>query len=333
MEETLLEKIDKETHESKDNSAKRYFFDNDKALPRVIESKAPSVALEDICRAQKEFIDEELLKYGAILFRGFGVSSVEHFELVVEQVIGNTTPYLGGATPRKSLSKKVVTSTEFPKDQEIKLHNELSYEPNVPNRLAFCCLTAPINGGQTQIADVKRVLEYVDPEIVEEFDKRGGWKLIRNFGMGFGPTVEQGFGTTDLNAIQLDCEQRNIELKIIKDNLIRTIQLSPAVKLHPQTCDRLWINHIAFWHTSSMPKAYLQYMSQAFKPEEFPYLTIFADGTNIPDEYVKNIRSAYDKAEVCFDWKQGDVMLVDNYRVAHGRKPFDSERLIVVSMG
>ena len=311
----------------------RYYFEDGKNLPLVIEANTPNLDLVSFYQSGKNKLDQELLENGALLFRGFNIASVEAFELVVEELIGTTTPYLGGATPRKNLSNKVATSTEFPKEQEIKLHNELSYEPHVPKRLAFCCLKAPECGGQTQIADVKKVLEYVDPKIVAEFESRGGWKLIRNFGMGFGPTVEQGFGTNDLEAIKVECARRDIKLEIIKDDLIRTTQYSPAIKRHPQTNDQLWINHIVFWHTSSMPEAYLQYMSQAFQPEEFPYLTLFADGTAIPDEYAENIREAYAKAETYFDWKQSDVMLVDNFKVAHGRKPFDGERLIVVSMG
>ncbi|MCO7226515.1 TauD/TfdA family dioxygenase [Pleionea sp. CnH1-48] len=311
----------------------KYFFDEESKLPIVHEARCSSENLEHYYTNNKANIKSDLLEYGAVLFRNFDVRTLDAFDEFVGCVIDKVAPYLGGATPRKTLTKSVSTSTEFPREQEIKLHNELSYERFVPPSLMFCCLKEPETGGQTQIADVNKVFGYIDPEIIEAFEKHKGWKLIRNFGMGFGPTVADGFGTTDLDVIKQDCQSRDVDLQIIKDDLVRTTHVRDAVSAHPVSGLPLWLNHIVFWHPSSLSSDYRAYMSQAFSPEEFPYNTFFADGETIPDEYAENIREAYRRAEVTFDWRPGDVLLVDNYRVAHGRKPFTGERLIVVSMG
>lgn len=308
-------------------------FDNDSTLPYVYFSDSCSCDLVSYYKENERVINADLVKYGAILFRNFDVATLESFDKFANVAIKKLVPYVGGATPRKALSKSVSTSTEFPEDQEIKFHNELSYEIHPPKKLIFCCLVAPKTGGQTQIADVRQVLQYIDKDILDEFRKRGGWKLIRNFGMGFGPTIQAAFDTEDVSAIERDCHARNTEFKFIKDGHIRTIQIREAIHRHPESTEEIWFNHVAFWHPSSLSKMHFEYMSRAFSLEEFPYMVFFGDGSIIPDSYVDNIRQAYTKAERLFDWQEKDVLLIDNYSVAHGRKAFTGDRKIVVSMG
>ena len=90
--------------------------------------------------------------------------------------------------------------------------------------------------------------------------QKKGWKLIRNLGCGFGPSVENSFGTTDLQKIKADCDSRTVELDVISDSQVRTTQVRDAIHTHPQTGDELWLNHVVFWHTSSLPKPYFDYV-------------------------------------------------------------------------
>jgi hypothetical protein len=316
-----------------DDTVDCFYFDLQNKLPLVIRAKDPSSELDVFYKKHRVEIEQLILEDGAVLFRDFKVVEQQDFERFVAVSIDKVMPYLGGATPRKTLSNTVATSTEFPMKEEIKLHNEMSHEIKIPSLLTLCCLIPSISGGQTQIADVNKVLSKIDPKIVSEFKQRNGWKLIRNFGMGFGPTVADGFGMTDIKEIKQNCVERDIEMQVIAPEHVRTNQYRRAVRPHPATGMELWFNHIVFWHTSSMPKAYFKFMSQQYAIEEFPYATMFGDGTVIPDQYTQNIRQAYSDSETCFDWEKGDVMLVDNFRVAHGRKPYEGDRSIIVSMG
>jgi alpha-ketoglutarate-dependent taurine dioxygenase len=36
---------------------------------------------------------------------------------------------------------------------------------------------------------------------------------------------------------------------------------------------------------------------------------------------------------ISFRWERGDVLLLDNYLVAHGRNPYEGPRKILVAMG
>ncbi|MBQ4860002.1 TauD/TfdA family dioxygenase [Pseudoalteromonas sp. MMG007] len=276
---------------------------------------------------------QELTRFGAILFRGFSVNSTDAFEDVVNVALEKTSQYVEGATPRTSVSRSVYTSTEFPPSEEIALHNELSYTVVPPSKILFYCNESNCQGGETPIADVRKVLKYIDPEIIDEFSRRGGYRLVRNFGASLGPSVEKVFGTTDRKRIFTYCEEADIKIESFEHDKMVTSQVRPAVHKHPTTGELLWFNHVAFWHSSSLPTNYREMMEKSLGADGLPFLTRFADDSLIPESYIANIRQAYCNAEQLFTWKPGDVLLLDNWLVAHGRKAFNGTRKVFVAMG
>ena len=67
--------------------------------------------------------------------------------------------------------------------------------------------------------------------------------------------------------------------------------------------------------------------------ENLPYNTYYGDGSPIEDSVVEEIRNAYRHETVSFPWEKGDLLMMDNMLVAHGRNPFSGARKIVVAMG
>jgi hypothetical protein len=66
--------------------------------------------------------------------------------------------------------------------------------------------------------------------------------------------------------------------------------------------------------------------------EEMPQSVTFADGTPIPAEYIARIQERGLASAVDVDWRAGDLLLIDNVLVGHGRRPFEGPRRVLVAM-
>ncbi|MGV7211562.1 TauD/TfdA family dioxygenase [Oxalobacteraceae bacterium A2-2] len=303
------------------------------AMPAVHRALVPGLDLATWYALHAERLEQDLVRHGALLFRGFDVHSEQAFKDFSSAAIRSQAEYVQGATPRTRLQSGVYTSTEFSAEHEIQLHNELSYVLQPPRKIAFCCLVAAREGGQTQIADVNAVYQRLDPAIVNEFRERGGWMLRRHFHPNFGPTVFKSFVADSVAQIQDYCAREQVEFSVLSDHHYATRQVRDAVQVHPDSGLPLWMNHAAFWHVDSLLPEVRAKLGEMFASDQFPYSTCYGDGTPIGAHTVAAIAAAYRQSEVLFDWRPGDVLLLDNWRVAHGRKPFAGERRVIVAMG
>ena len=135
-----------------------------------------------------------LTTHGAVMLRGFEVGGVAGIDEAVRALAGEPLVYTERSSPRHSIKGRVYTSTDYPPDEEIFLHNENSYQARWPLTLFFYCVTPPDTQGATPLADVRRVYELIDPAVREEFVRRR-WMLVRNFHGDFGTRWQDVFNT------------------------------------------------------------------------------------------------------------------------------------------
>jgi alpha-ketoglutarate-dependent taurine dioxygenase len=179
---------------------------------------------------------------------------------------------------------------------------------------------------------VRKVFERISPRIRERFIEKG-WTLARNFGDGLGLQWQDSFNTADRAEVEDYCRRARISFEWRDRNRLRTSQVRQAVIRHPATKELSWFNHIAFYHISSLSRELRESLLSQFAESELPFNTYYGDGSPIEDSVIEEIREAYSAETIEFRWQEGDMLLLDNMLVGHGRKPFSGARKILVAMG
>jgi alpha-ketoglutarate-dependent taurine dioxygenase len=300
-------------------------------LPLAIRPAVEDVSLSRWANRHRDYLADKLSLHGAILFRGFKMQGVNDFAEFVEAVSGGLMEYRERSSPRSQVGDRVYTSTDHPPDQSIFLHNEHSYAQTFPLKLFFGCVQSAPHGGDTPLADTRKVFRRIDPRIRERFiEKR--WMYVRNFGDGFGLPWQKVFQTTDREAVEAYCRRTGVECEWKDGDRLRTRQARPVVATHPRTGEMVWFNHATFFHISTLEPQVRDSLLAEFAEEDLPNNTYYGDGSPIEDSVMEELRDAYKQETVSFQWQDGDIILLDNMLTSHGRAPFSGPRKILFAM-
>jgi alpha-ketoglutarate-dependent taurine dioxygenase len=302
------------------------------ALPLVIRPEVDGIDLPIWAGENRQEIDSLLLEHRALLFRGFDIRGAAEFKnFVMSTSDGNLMEYTDRSTPRLTVGDGVYVSTIYPADQRIDLHNEGTYWTSWPMKLYFCCQKTADQGGETPIADVRAVLARIDPAIRQRFREKQVM-YVRNYNDGFGLTWQEVFQTNNSSEVESYCRKNAIEFEWKDGARLRTRQVRPAIRKHPRSHEEVWFNHAAFFHISARDEVVAKGLLGMFDEQDLPYMTYYEDGSSIDESDIRHIREAYDREKIIFAWEDGDILLLDNMSVAHGRQPYCGERQIVVAM-
>ncbi|HSE18628.1 MAG TPA: amino acid adenylation domain-containing protein, partial [Pyrinomonadaceae bacterium] len=307
------------------------YLSGDKILPLVVTPAIEDVDLINWAGSNRAYIETQLARIGAILFRGFKLSTAPEFERFAQAI----TPNLfqdNGEHPRKSVSGNVYTPTFYPPEQKIIWHNENSFNYQWPTKIWFCCVQPAPQGGETPIVDSRRVFAALSPGIKERFIQKG-IMYMRNYGRGLGLDWPGVFGTSNKAEIEKHCRAASIEFEWKSENRLCTRAVRPAVVKHPVTGEMTWFNQAQHWHISCLDPLTRESMVSLFAEEDLPRNCYYGDGSPIEDSVMDEILSVYKHLEVSFPWQKGDILMLDNLLTAHARNPFVGPRQIMVAMG
>ena len=303
----------------------------DRTMPLVVEPGFEAIDLPAWAAGEQEFIASSLSKHGAILFRNFNLRELSGFEEFIRTVSGELLEYRERSSPRHRVSGNVYTSTDYPASQGIFMHNENSYQLTWPLKVFFFCVTAAQKGGETPIADIRRVLRQIDPKIQDRFRAKK-IMYVRNYDEGLGLSWQTVFQSDDRTAVDAYCRASGIQAEWKDGNRLKTRQVAPAIVNHPNTGEEVWFNHAAFFHVSTLDPIVRDVLLETIGEENLPNNTYYGDGSPIEASVLEEIRAAYAQEIVAFPWQEGDILMLDNMLVAHGRSPYSGPRKILVGM-
>lgn len=300
-------------------------------LPLVIQPAVEGINLVTWAASNRDAIETWLLQHGGLLFRNFNIREVAQFEQFIQTISGELLDYSYRSTPRSQVSGKIYTSTEYPASQSIPLHNEMAYSLNWPMKIWFFCLKSAEAGGETPIADSRKVFARLDSKIKEKF-MQTKVMYVRNYGDKLDLNWQNVFQTTNKSEVENYCHKSGIEFEWKDKNHLRTRQVCQAVATHPKTGETVWFNQAHLFHVSSLEREVYQSLLAAFKEEDLPRNSYYGDGSPIEAFVLEEIRQVYQQEAVVFPWEEGDILMLDNMLAAHGRLPFVGSRKVLVGM-
>jgi hypothetical protein len=234
--------------------------------------------------------------------------------------------YRGGALRWGPLDRQSVanddtlmTTTGSQLGFAIPLHGEMYYMSHRPAMIWFYCQTPPRRAGQTTLCDGRAIWSALSASTRDELDRR---RLMYRRTLGPGEW-QRAFQTDDLTSVQALCTASDTRFHIDADTGVVTTEFAcPGVLRRPGE-PPTYINNLLFvWNAE-----------RAFGARTPPIVVRWEDGEEIPATVIDDIKAAADPLTVDINWQAGDVLLVDNTRVLHGRRDSrESGRSILVRM-
>lgn len=288
-------------------------------------------SLIDWCKTNKQTLLDRLHLHGAILFRGFPVVSDLDFDRLIQAFDMPNFAYVESLSNavRRNRTPRVFTANEAPPSVSIYLHHEMAQTPIYPSSLFFFCEKAATSGGATPLCRsdlLLRALEEERPEFVEACERLG----VRYTNvMPATEDVESGQGRSWRSTLQADDKQA-AEAKLTSlgyswewrqdDSLKVTTPVLPAVRTLADG-RKVFFNQLI--------AAFRGWQDKRNSPEK----TIrFGDDSPIDAQDMNCAIRIGDALSFDMAWKTGDVALVDNFLVMHGRHPFQGERRVLASL-
>ena len=300
-------------------------------LPLIIKPAFDGVNLSQWATNNRKFVETKLRRHGGILFRDFQIKTVLEFENFIKSISGQLIEYSYRSTPRRKIDGHIYTSTEYPADQSIPLHNEMAYASSWPMKIWFFCVKSAQQGGETPIADSRRIFQGIPASIREQFLQKK-IMYVRNYGEGLDLQWENVFQTSEKSEVETYCRQAGIAFEWSNGNHLRTRQVCDALATHPETGETVWFNQAHLFHVSNLKPEIRNFLLSNFDEIDLPRNAYYGDGSMIEASVLDEIREIYQQEAITFPWQDGDILMLDNMLTAHGRMPFCGSRKIVVGM-
>ncbi|OJW52758.1 MAG: hypothetical protein BGO67_04725 [Alphaproteobacteria bacterium 41-28] len=315
-----------------DSNIKSWFLKPEENGLLVLEAQGKSFNPFEWVKEFKPILENLLSKHGGLLLRNFNLHSVSEFNRLVQSFSSELLDYTYRSTPRTKLGGKIYTATEYPADREIPLHNENAYSRSWPSKIFFFSVIVAAEGGETPIADSRNVYKRIDPGIRKKFEEHG-LMYTRNYTKGIDLGWQEVFQTEERSDVEKYCKENDISFEWKEGSPeLTTKQICQATLIHPESAEPVWFNQAHLFHISSLDESSRLSLIKELGEENIPRNASYGNGNPLEIDILEHIREAYAHEKMKFKWHRGDIMILDNILMAHGREPYKGERKVAVAM-
>lgn len=275
-----------------------------------------------------------LLEHGAVLIRSqassrndveaflnFSQNAVQQWGQFIEQGSGSQQQRsIGGNSGRSCVQglSSLFTTTGAYAPHPVPLHGELYFQQlRPPEMLWFYCQQPPQRGGETLLCDGERIFAGLPADTQAVLSSR---KLVyqRHLDAQVWPRL---YGTEERAELSAYLSAQGYTLDWLEDGSVRTQFTSPAVLQRdgrPVFINNLLPFGLRQWQTPNQTRARIYWEG---------------DSEPLPEALVLQIEAVAQALTLALAWEPGDIVVVDNTRMLHGRHEVQgSEREIYVRM-
>lgn len=298
------------------------------AFPCVIDGHGD---LADHVAGGKASVDQALARSGAILFRGFHVPTAQAFDAAIRAFDEPNFAYASSMSNavRLDVTELVFTANEAPPTTEIFLHHEMAQTPTFPGKLFFYCEIAADEGGATPLCRSDKLLHALEdrnPAFVAALEAHGVrysnvMPAADDAGSGQGRSWRSTLRVQSRSEAECRLQELGYEWSWgEEDVLLATTPALPAVRTLSDGRKVFFNQLIAAY------RGWAGNREASYKPVRL------GDGAELPEAGMADAIALAEELTVDLDWRPGDVALLDNHVVMHGRRPFEGRRRVLASL-
>lgn len=299
-------------------------------FPLVIAPGESSATLVETCEwvtANKRQLLEQLESVGAVLLRGFDIRTDDDFDAVIRSFGVENFAYADSLSNavRVNRTERVFTANEAPPDVSIYMHHEMAQTPIFPAKLFFFCEKAAEQAGETPICRSDWLLDQLiaeRPDFVAKCRAHG----VRYFNTmpadddaqsGQGRSWRSTLRVADVSEAEVKLASLGYQWQWLADGSLRaTTPVLPAIR-----------------KIADGREVFFNQLIAAFRGwKDTAKAIAFGDMSEIDPADMEYVCDSADALTFDLPWQDGDVVVVDNFLVMHGRRPFVGTRRILASL-
>jgi hypothetical protein len=233
--------------------------------------------------------------------------------------------YTGGTNNRDSINEdapRIFTVGGEPVHRDLPFHQEMAYSAIFPGFIAFACMKAPPTGtgGETTVASAAAVFERLPDDMQQCLQTKG---VRHRFTYGDAEQAvrpwQDTFGTDIPEEALKLCKASGYNDAMFNEHgdLTCTSTCANFVQ-HPRTrkTTMFQTDLSARWYEGWEPYSRLPFERQ-------PYSFAYGDGEAFDNRHTQAWAEATKHETWDVRWQTGDLLIVDNLKMLHGRRKYD----------